>query len=413
MTPSARYFERAAGQKYGRLSEIIALQNGVIDNNIHLIASACYPFPSVLNALSQPSTLLPVEGMPGARYLPGAQVMDIVENEGEERVLKLFGVPSGYRATLQPHSGTQANQIAFNSVLEVDDEVLCLLPNNGGHISHTVLISRRHRTINYQLDQDGSLDYQNLADLAKSHCPKLIIVGGSSLPRSIDFEKCADIARSCGAYFHADISHTATFVAAGLHPPAFPFCDFATFNMSKNLRGPNSGVLIYRNNLEKKVSEAIFPKTQGGANETNLLGKFAALLEWDNESIVDYATRIVHCAKVLGCVFQKRGIELVTGGTDCHILLVRLSENSGSGSEIEKQLETIGILANKNLVPGDKRSPAQTSGIRFGTANLAILNYTDTDIQDLGNLIADVIEGNDVDKKLVKHLTTKYPSPFS
>jgi glycine hydroxymethyltransferase len=402
------YFDRCSASQTGRLDELVALQRGVIGSRLHLIASACYPFDSVLRALAEPSFVLPAEGMPGARYLPGAEVMDLVEEAGEHLTLELFDQPEGYRATLQPHSGTQANQIVYNAVLRPDDTVLCLKPKDGGHISHTVLISRRHQTVNYGLTDDGTVDYDQMRALAIKHRPRLVIVGGSALPRTIDFKICADIAGEVGALLHADVSHTATFVAAKLHPSTFPHCDFVTFNSVKNLRGPNAGILIYKSEFEAKVQASIFPTTQGGANEGAMLGKFACLLEWQERDIEAYATSIVDCARTLGRELAHHDINLVTGGTDCHILLLDLKDLALSGAEVEQKLERLGVLANRNQVPGDPRSPKDTSGLRIGATNLAILGYKPDDLRLLADWLTEVLTREEPSPTVVPYLVDKY-----
>ena len=400
-----RYLSKFDG-RLQRIQEITDLQWGILGGCVHLIASASYPFASVLRALAEPSMVLPAEGMPGARYLPGSTAMDLVEVEGEALVLGLFGNPRGYRATLQPHSGSQANQMAFNAVLKQDDVVLCMNPRDGGHISHTVLIGRRNRTLNFGLTAEGLPDYQQLRQLALEHRPRLIIVGGSALPRQIDFSLCGDIARESGAYLHADVSHTATFIAAGVHQSPFPHSDFVSFNTVKNLRGPNGGVLVYREQLQKAVHSSVFPTSQGGANENGMLGKFAALLEWNQRDIVAHAQGIVNQAHVMAAVFREEGLRLTTGGTDCHILLVELTERSGA--EVERCLEDAGVLVNKNLIPNDKRSPSETSGIRVGTTNLAILGYEHGDTAELARWIARVLRGNLYSREVIDPLVGKY-----
>jgi glycine hydroxymethyltransferase len=402
------YFDRYSTGGTNRLDELIALQRGVIGSRIHLIASACYPFDSVLRALAEPSFVLPAEGMRGARYLPGASVMDAVEELGEDLVLELFGRPEGYRVTLQPHSGTQANQIVYNAVLQPNDTVLCLRPKDGGHISHTVLISRRHPTINYGLTDDGTVDYDQMRALAREYRPRLIIVGGSALPRAIDFGVCADIAGEIGALLHADVSHTATFVAAKMHPSTFPHCDFVTFNSAKNLRGPNAGVLLYRTEFDAEVKASVFPTTQGCANENVMLGKLACLLEWHERDISIYAANIVECAKTLGRELAKRDISLVTRGTDCHMLLLDLRSSVFSGAEVEERLESLGVLTNRNLVPGDPRSPKDTSGLRIGATNLAILGYEPEDLTLLADWLAQALTGDAPSSETVDNLITKY-----
>ena len=405
----ASYFERyAPSSATRRLDEIVALQRGVIGSHIHLIASACYPFDSVLRALAEPSFVLPVEGMPHERYLPGAGVMDIVEEEGESLALGLFGSPDGYAATLQPHSGTQANQIVFNATLRPDDVVLSLRPRDGGHISHTVLLSRRHAVVSYGLTDEGLFDYEEMRQLALRHRPRLMIVGGSALPRAIDFETCSSIAKEVGALVLADVSHTATFIAAGLHASAFPHCDFVTFNFMKNLRGPNAGLLIYRAEFAGAVRNAIFPTTQGGANESGMLAKLACLLEWQQRDINAYARGIVSRAQTLASELAQHGVRLVSGGTDSHMLLLDLHERDRSGAEVERDLESLGVLANRNLVPGDLRSPRETSGIRVGATNLAILGYEEADLRRLAAWLARVATGELSSSTLVKQLVDKY-----
>jgi len=403
-----RYLTTYSNGQTNRLKEIADLQWGILGSHIHLIASASYPFASVLQALSEPSLVLPAEGMPGARYLPGSRAMDTVETEGEGLVLDLFQNPAGYRATLQPHSGTQANQIVFNAVLRHDDVVLCLKPKDGGHISHTVLVGRRNKTENFGLNEDGMIDYDQLRSLALTIRPKLIIVGGSALPRQIDFKLCSEIAQECGAYLHADVSHTATFIAAQLHLPVFPHCDFVTFNTVKNLRGPNAGILVYRERFERGVHASIFPTSQGGANENAMLGKFAALLEWAQRDIGSYAQSIVDQSYAMANIFQREGIPLVTGGTDCHILLLDLSGFGRTGARIERSLEELGVLVNKNLIPRDARGPMETSGIRIGTTNLAILGYELEDTELLAQWIARHIHRENDDAEIIARLVEKY-----
>lgn len=403
-----RYFTKYADSGLNRLHEIVDLQWGILGSHVHLIASACYPFPSVLEALAQPSFVLPAEGRPGARYLPGAQVMDLVENEGEELVLKMFGSPAGYSATLQPHSGTQANQMVFNSVLGGSDKVLCLQPRDGGHVSHTVLIGRRNQPIYYGLTDDRTINYDELRELAIANSPKLIIVGGSALPREIDLQLCGEISRECGAYLHADISHTATFIAGGLHQTAFPHCDFITFNTVKNLRGPNGGVLLFRTEVENLVHRSVFPMTQGGANETNMFGKFVAFLEWKRRDIRQYATEIVRQARCMASTLIADGITVTTGGTDCHIVLLELMGNKRSGADWERLFEEQGVLVNKNLIPNDTRPPSQTSGLRIGTANLAILNYDLEDTRALAGWMGKGLRGEHVNDELIPYLIKKY-----
>jgi len=232
------YLARFSGTDSGRIRAIIDAQWNTLSNHIHLIASACYPFPEVMRALAEPMCVFPIEGLPGERFFPGTGTMDMIEQLSEDLLHSLFSIKGGYRATIQPHSGTQANQIVFNAVLAPDDTVLSLRPHDGGHISHKVLVGRRNKAHFYGLTPESLIDYNELRRLALHLRPKLVIAGGSSYPREIDFARIAAISHEAGACLHADISHTATFVAAGVHRSVFPHADFVTFNMVKNLRGP-------------------------------------------------------------------------------------------------------------------------------------------------------------------------------
>jgi len=393
-----------------RLLGLFERQWQILQGNIHLIASACYPFQSVLDALSQPSSALPAEGMTGARYLPGSEVMDRVEMEGERLVLDLFGSPEQYRVTLQPHSGTQANQIVYNAVLSPKDVVLSLQTKDGGHVSHTVLIGRRNETVHYTLTDDGIIDYDRLREIALSSLPRLIIIGGSALPRQIDFRLCGDIAKECGAYLHADMSHTAAFIAAGLHQPVFPYCDFAAFNPVKNLRGPNGGLLIYRDVFSRDIQTAIFPTTQGGANENTMFGKFATFLEWKKRDLTAHTRRILEQSEIMAATFRDHDIKMTTGGTDCHLLLLEFPDRTETGADLEKKFQSLGVLANRNLIPNDKRPPLVTSGLRICTTNLAILKYEPDDTAALASWIAAHINGRPASDDLIPALLQKYQS---
>jgi glycine hydroxymethyltransferase len=381
---------------------------GLMRGWIHLIASASYPFPQVLDALSQPMFVFPVEGLPGERYFPGTHVMDEVESRAEELLQQLFDA-NDYHATIQPHSGTQANQIVYNAVLRPADTVLSVSPREGGHISHTVLIGRRNRVVHYRLAEDGSIDIEGLDDLARNTSPRLIIAGGSAMPREIDFESISHIAKKHRAFLLSDISHTATFVAAGLHGRVTPHADFVTFNMVKNLRGPAGGVLLYRKEHHRIVKRALFPDTQGGPNETVLFAKYVALELLNREYLAFYAARVVAHARAMSEVFRCRDLTVVTGGTDSHIVLIDLRSQGKTGFEIEKTCELQRILLNRNLVPNDSEKPDVTSGIRIGTACLAILGYTEADAVALANGIADLVhdQGRDI-SGLVRTLTTRY-----
>jgi glycine hydroxymethyltransferase len=404
------YFTRFCESTSERITSLVDMHWGLIRNWVHLIASACYPFAESMKALAEPMCVFPIEGLPGERYFPGTDVMDRVENRAEELVCRLFSTGDAYRATIQPHSGTQANQVVFNAVLNPGDVVLSLRPQHGGHISHTVLIGRRNPVIYYPLSEDARIDYRSLEALALEHKPKLIIVGGSACPREIDFASLGAVARRSGALLHADVSHTATFIAAGIHSTVVPHADFITFNMSKNLRGPSGGVLIYKRELHPRVVRGLFPETQGGPNENMMFAKLVTLEKLATIDLRGYASRMVQVARLMGRVLSDRGLNLVTGGTDSHLLLLDLTQQRMTGIEAERVCEQHRVLVNRNLVPGDRRKPSITSGIRLGTACITILEYSDSDVESLANWIADRLTrvGSDNPSALIEGLTAKY-----
>lgn len=404
------YLTRFTESKSERVRSIVDMYWGVIGRWIHLIASACYPFPEVMKALAEPMCVFPIEGLPGERYFPGTQVMDEIENASESLMRQLFRLDDRYRSTIQPHSGTQANQVVYNAVLKPDDLVLSLSPRDGGHISHKVLVGRRNQVIFYPLGHDAIIDYQRLKELAERERPRLIIAGGSACPREIDFEEIGRIAESVNAMFHADVSHTATFIAAGVHKTVFPFADFVTFNMSKNMRGPNGGVLIYRQRHHQQVAKSIFPETQGGPNENTMFAKLVALEILVSMDLHAYAERMIAVARLLGTTLRERDVSLITGGTDSHQILIDLRDTIWTGAAAEKLLETYRVLVNRNLVTADPQKPWIASGVRLGTSCITILGYSDDDVRRLGHWLADRLTGTTGEQSitLIDELTEKY-----
>lgn len=386
---------------------------GLIRDWVHLIASASYPFPEVLSAMMQPFMAFPVEGLPGHRYFPGTSAMDEIENRSEQLLRSLFSA-ADFHATIQPHSGTQANQIVFNAVLKADDVVLSLSPSSGGHISHTVLVGRRNPVVHYRVGPDGKIDSAELRNLARKALPKLIIAGGSALPREFDFKSAYEIAQDVGAFLHADVSHTALFIAAGIHEPITRYADFISFNMVKNLRGPAGGVLLYRKDHATAVRRALFPDTQGGPNETVLFAKYVALEMLTQRFVRPFAARVVSNARMMCHVFADRGIPVVAGGTDSHIVLLDLSGFAATGLEAERRCEDNRILANRNLIPGDARKPEIASGLRLGAACISILKYEAEDVRALSIAIADLLSERTRDvSEIVRTLTNRYNKPFA
>lgn len=405
-----RYLTRFLESDSERIRAIVEMYWGVVRDWVHMIASASYPFPAVMKALAEPMCVFPIEGLPGERYLPGASTMDAVEALAEQFLRSMFARGHNYRATIQPHSGTQANQIVFNAILRPDDVVLSLRPVEGGHVSHKVLIGRQNRVVFYPLGAGDTIDYDCLYALARKERPRLIIAGGSSYPREVDFARVGAIAASVGALLHADISHTATFVAAGVHRPVAPHADFISFNMVKNLRGPNGGVLLYGAEHHAAVARGLFPGTQGGGNENTMFAKLIALDELQRIDLGAYAQRLIHVARIIAAILEERGIPVVSGGTDSHLVLADLRTAGITGAEAERRCERRRVLVNRNFVPNDREAPSVTSGIRIGTACLTILGYTDADVARLAHWLVDRFEsGGDADAgTLIQELTMRY-----
>lgn len=406
--------KRFLGSRCGRINAIIDQLLVQLERSINLIASASYPFPEVLEALSYPTECFPLEGMPGARYFPGTGPADAIEEYGSECFRKLLKIDSDFDITLQPHSGTQANQVVYNAVLRDGDTVLSLDPSHGGHISHTVLVGRHNRVTHFRLTDTGSLDYDSVAALARAHRPRLIIAGTSSYPRPLNYERLGEIAREVGAYLHADASHMALFIMTGHHPPALPAADFMSFNPMKNLRGPSGGILAFRTPLRSSVARALFPGTQGGPLTNIMLAKALAGHLLLQEDLHAYAAKIIANAKTLAETMSRNGVRLVTGGTDSHIVLADLTLTPRTGLDVERLLESRAVLANRNLVPSDCRAPRVASGIRFGVTCLTILGYARHDIEIIAREAArTIIEGVCPQQHVIEDLLQRYQQGLS
>jgi glycine hydroxymethyltransferase len=393
-----------------QVQRVVDIHRQLLATSIHLVASGSYPFPDAMRALAEPMSIFPLEGILGGRYLPASDALDVAEAYGEELLQKLFATGKSYRATIQPHSGTQANQIVFNATLRPDDIVLSLAASSGGHISHSVLIGRRNRVVHYPLNSEGLIDYDALECLAMRYQPRLIIAGGSAYPRQLDFARLALIARRCDSFLHADISHIATFIAGGIHPSPFGHADFISFNMMKNLRGPNGGILMLRREHYRRAARALFPDTQGGGNENAMFAKVVALECLARIDITAYAQRMVQSARLIARTLQARDVQVVTGGTDSHMVLVDLRSVGGSGADVERECTRHGVLVNRNLVPNDDTAAEVTSGVRMGTACVTILDYSDADLASLADWLADRMHGirRGNARQLVEHLVSRY-----
>ena len=336
--------------------------------NIELIASENIVSRAVLLAAGGVLTNKYAEGYPGKRYYGGCQYVDVVEDLARERAKKLFGAD---HANVQPHSGANANLAVFYALLEPGDTVLGMNLSEGGHLSHgsPVNISGKYfHVVPYGVDPvTERIDYDKMAELARENKPKLIVVGASAYSRIIDFARCRQIADEVGAYLMVDMAHIAGLVAAGVHPSPVPYADVVTTTTHKTLRGPRGGLILCREEYAKAIDKAVFPGTQGGPLMHIIAAKAVAFGEALTDDFKAYAEKIVSNAKVLSEELLKNEVDLVSGGTDNHLMLLKLTKEGVTGKDLEKRLDEVHITANKNTIPGEPLSPFVTSGLRIGT----------------------------------------------
>ena len=385
------------------------------NRNIELIASENIVSPTVLYAMGSVLTNKYAEGYPSKRYYGGCENVDVVENIAIERVKKLFGCEY---ANVQPHSGAQANMAVFFAMLNPGDTYMGMGLDAGGHLSHGSPVNFSGKYFNcvpYGVDKNGYIDYDNVLKLAKEHKPKLIITGASAYPRIIDFKKFREIADEVGAYLMVDMAHIAGLVAAGLHPSPFPYADVVTTTTHKTLRGPRGGVILSNNEINEKFNfnKAIFPGTQGGPLEHVIAGKAVAFKEALDPSFKEYQTQIVKNCKALAETLRNKGFNMVSGGTDNHLLLLDLTNFDITGKELQARCDNVYITLNKNAIPNDPRSPFVTSGVRIGTAAITSRGMKEEDMEIIAGLIYQTVTDyeNNIDniREKVVTLCNKYP----
>ena len=381
--------------------------------NIELIASENIVSEAVLVAMGTVLTNKYAEGYPGKRYYGGCQEVDVAENIARDRACKLFGAD---HANVQPHSGAQANFAVYQALCEHGDTVLGMDLGNGGHLTHGSPVNfsgKNYHMVAYGLDDRGYIDYDQVRDLARQHKPKMIIAGASAYPRIIDFKAFADIAHEVGAYLFVDMAHIAGLVAAGLHPSPVPYADVVTTTTHKTLRGPRGGMILCKEELAKKIHSAIFPGSQGGPLMHIIAAKAVALGEALKPEFKDYQGRIVKNAQALAASLTASGFDLVSGGTDNHLMLVDLRKAGITGKELEKRLDEVHITVNKNAIPNDPEKPFVTSGIRVGTPAVTTRGMGEADMKVIGQLIwetaTDFDAKADAIRETVAGLCGKYP----
>ncbi|WP_294473674.1 serine hydroxymethyltransferase [uncultured Intestinimonas sp.] len=355
--------------------------------NIELIASENIVSEAVMVAVGTVLTNKYAEGYPGKRYYGGCQEVDVAENIARDRACRLFGAE---HANVQPHSGAQANFAVYQALCSHGDTVLGMDLGNGGHLTHGSPVNfsgKNYHMVSYGLDSKGYIDYDQVRDLARKEKPKMIIAGASAYPRIIDFQAFADIAHEVGAYLFVDMAHIAGLVAAGLHPSPIPYADVVTTTTHKTLRGPRGGMILCKEELAKKIDSAIFPGSQGGPLMHVIAAKAVALGEALKPEFKDYQRRILENAAALADSLMDSGFDLVSGGTDNHLMLVDLRKARITGKELERRLDEVRITVNKNAIPNDPEKPFVTSGIRVGTPAVTTRGFGPMEMKIIGELI--------------------------
>ncbi len=397
------------------IAQAIELETGRQRDNIELIASENLVSKAVMAAMGSTLTNKYAEGYPGKRYYGGCQYVDIAENLARDRAMELFGCTY---ANVQPHSGAQANMTVFFALMEPGDTFMGMNLDHGGHLTHgspVNLSGKYFNCVHYGVNDEGFIDYDEVEKIAKDCKPKLIIAGASAYARKIDFKRFREIADSVGAYLMVDMAHIAGLVASGYHESPIPYAHVTTTTTHKTLRGPRGGMILASKEFaeEHKLNKALFPGIQGGPLMHVIAAKAVCFKEALEPSFKEYGKNIIDNAQALCKGLINRGIKIVSGGTDNHLMLVDLADKGLTGKEVEKWLDDAHITCNKNTIPNDPQSPFVTSGIRLGTAAITTRGFKTDDTDKVAEAIAMVIadpEGNRAKAtEIVKSLTDKYP----
>ncbi|KUF35499.1 MULTISPECIES: serine hydroxymethyltransferase [unclassified Lysinibacillus] len=408
-------YEKLAVQDKAVLDGILAEKKRQ-QANIELIASENFVSEAVMEAQGSVLTNKYAEGYPGKRYYGGCEHVDVVENIARDRVKEIFGAEY---ANVQPHSGAQANMAVYHTILEPGDTVLGMNLSHGGHLTHGSPVNFSgilYNFVEYGVTKENQvIDYEDVRQKALEHKPKLIVAGASAYPREIDFSKFREIADEVGAYFMVDMAHIAGLVAAGEHQSPVPYADFVTSTTHKTLRGPRGGLILASKEWEQKLNKSVFPGIQGGPLMHVIAAKAVAFGEVLQPEFKDYAKQIKANAKALAEVLIAEGVEIVSGGTDNHLLLLNVKSLGLTGKVAEHALDEVGITTNKNTIPYDTESPFVTSGIRIGTPAVTSRGFKKEDMKEVGAIIAAVLKNPEDEavkaeaKDRVKALTDRHP----
>ena len=385
------------------------------ENCLELIASENIVSEDILEATGSILTNKYAEGYPTRRFYNGCHNVDKIEQLAIDRCKALFGCE---HVNVQPHSGSQANMGVYMACLKPGDTILAQSLDAGGHLTHGSPVNfsgKLYNVVPYGVTDEGYLDYEEIRTLAKAQNPKLIVCGASNYSRAIDFSKFKEIADEVGALLLADISHIAGLVATGYHMSPIPFADFVTTTTHKSLRGPRGAVIMCKQEWAKKIDSAVFPGMQGGPLEHVIAAKAICFGEAKSLGFSLYIKQVLENADMLAKVLQSRGIKIVSGGTDNHLFTIDLNDETMTGADLADALDSIGITANKNMIPNDKRSPFITSGVRIGTPAVTTRGLDKGDMMVLGTIIADLIHGcadRDILRERVKRLCKAHPLPY-
>ena len=403
------------------ISAAIAAERKRQESHIELIASENFTYPAVMEAQGSVLTNKYAEGYPGKRYYGGCEHVDVVEELAIERAKSLFGAD---HANVQPHSGSQANAAVYLSVLRPGDKILTMSLADGGHLTHGHPMNfsgMTYEVVNYGVGvEDGLIDYESIAKIARAEKPKMITVGASAYSRIIDFQRMGEIAREIGAYLMADIAHIAGLVAAGVHPSPVPHADFVTTTTHKTLRGPRGGLILCKEAHAKKIDSAVFPGTQGGPLMHVVAAKAVCFKECATDNFKAYQQQVAANAKALGNALIERGHHIISGGTENHLMMIDLRTKDAdlTGKVAQIALDAANITTNKNTVPGETRSPFQTSGIRLGTPAVTSRGMVEADMVRIAEAI-DIVLAAPTDESAIgqaraiaEELSAKYPLPY-
>lgn len=396
-----------------QIYESIKLEMERQSNKIEMIASENFTSKAVMEAMGSQLTNKYAEGYPGKRYYGGCEYVDIAENLARDRMMELFG---GEYANVQPHSGSQANMAVYFAMLEPGDKILGMNLSHGGHLTHGSPVNfsgKLYEVISYGVNDEGYIDYDELREIALKEKPKMIVAGASAYARTIDFKKFREICDEIDAYLMVDMAHIAGLVAAGVHPNPVPYADFVTTTTHKTLRGPRGGAILCKEKYGKAIDKSIFPGIQGGPLMHIIAAKAVCFKEAMSEEFKEYQRKVIDNAKALAKALQDKDFNIVSGGTDNHLLLIDLRNKNITGKKAEHLLDEIGITANKNTVPNETQSPFVTSGIRIGTPATTTRGFGKEEMIEIADIISWTIDNREGDlteaKERVKALCDKFP----